>query len=148
MNLRELLESSKLETLQEGKIGKIAAVMALSAALAHANPSFTKVGKEDWQHKSYGQKIEFVKELDQFKRSSNFGDDMAFKLDMNVLKKHLAPDLMVNRLDSYYVVKKEAADTPVWLAMMMIEGRIKPIEADRLIYKNKWDKVFHKDQEE
>ena len=145
MNLKEILDETlkREENLHEGKIRNFAAAMLLSAAIASANPYLTQIDKKQWFDMNYDQRTELVKTLFSINKASDFQPDLELDRDLSNKKFHMEPVLMVTKLDVFYTTEERAKDVPVWLAMLMIEHRIDNYTADKIIYKNSIDRVFH-----
>jgi hypothetical protein len=137
------------ESLQEGKIKNLAAVLALSASLATANPNISKVQQNEWLKMNYQQKIEYVNDLFSITKAHDFPDpSLSFDIDMSTMKKHTTPAIMVNKLDTFYSRNnRDQKYTPAWLALLEIEKRIPLYTADKIIYNLKTKQMLHGKQE-
>lgn len=122
------LESGKLG---EGKVRNLAAVLTMVSALATANPVMFQVEGPQWKAIPYDKKIEYVDGLYHIADMESLPAYVSIT-DVKGFSQHkVSPNLMVTELDGFYL-SEEHKDVPVWLAMLVLEGKITEVQADMI----------------
>ena len=94
-----------------------------------------------WQERTYQQKVDFIRNtLYQIKTARQLPEYISIT-DKKLSTHRISPELMVIRIDCFYIMYPKSNRVPCWLAMLYQEQKI-----DSWVIENIMEKLWNKEQ--